>query len=128
MRTRFRGTVLDAPFDGAIVLARFYAELLGWTVTDQAEGERGTWAMVESGTGLKLEFQGLADYQRPVWPNADGQQQMMLHLDIAVDDMDAAIARALELGARLADVQPQPHVKVMLDPAGHPFCLFVGQV
>lgn len=120
--------MLDAPLDGGVVLARFYAELLGWTVTDSAEGELGTWALVESGTGLKIEVQGLADYRPPVWPNADGEQQQMLHLDIACDDVDAAVARAVELGAAVAPHQPQPHVKVMLDPAGHPFCLFAGAV
>ena len=31
---------------------------------------------------------------------------------------------AIAAGAILADVQPQEHVRVMLDPAGHPFCLF----
>jgi hypothetical protein len=51
---------------------------------------------------------------------------MMLHLDIATDDLDAAVALAVVAGGRLADLQPQPHVRVVLDPHGHPFCLFVG--
>lgn len=51
---------------------------------------------------------------------------MMVHLDFAVDDLDAGVARALELGARLADHQPQDGVRVMIDPAGHPFCQFAG--
>jgi hypothetical protein len=49
---------------------------------------------------------------------------MMAHLDIAVDDVDAAVAKALALGARLADFQPQDDVRVCFDPVGHPFCLF----
>jgi hypothetical protein len=49
---------------------------------------------------------------------------MMAHLDIAVEDLESGIAWALEAGARLADFQPQAHVRVMLDPVGHPFCLF----
>ena len=28
-------------------------------------------------------------------------------------------------GAVLADCQPQEHVRVYLDPAGHPYCLWV---
>ena len=28
------------------------------------------------------------------------------------------------LGASLAPVQPQTDVRVLLDPAGHPFCLW----
>ena len=49
----------------------------------------------------------------------------MLHLEIQVDDLAAAVAHGIEAGARLAEHQPQPTVRVMLDPAGHPFCLFL---
>jgi hypothetical protein len=50
----------------------------------------------------------------------------MMHLDIEVSDLTAAVADAVELGAQEADFQPQQDVRVMLDPAGHPFCLYVG--
>jgi hypothetical protein len=50
---------------------------------------------------------------------------MTMHLDIEVDDLPAAVERALSLGATLADFQPQSDVRVLCDPAGHPFCLFV---
>jgi hypothetical protein len=53
---------------------------------------------------------------------------MMVHLDIAVENLDKGVAFAREIGARLSDHQPQDDVRVMLDPAGHPFCLFVGPV
>ena len=39
-------------------------------------------------------------------------------------DLEAAVAHAVELGATVADHQPQDDVRVMLDPAGHPFCLY----
>ena len=48
---------------------------------------------------------------------------MAMHLDIGVDDLDTAVAWAVEAGASLAEAQPQQHVRVMLDPHGHPFCL-----
>jgi len=67
------------------------------------------------------------DYVPPTWPNADGKQQMMLHLDFEVDDLEAAVAHAEELSAQQAAFQPQNHVRVMLDPAGHPFCLYMGE-
>jgi hypothetical protein len=51
---------------------------------------------------------------------------MMMHLDIGVGDLEAGVAWAIESGARLAEFQPQEHVRVMLDPDGHPFCLFPG--
>ena len=133
-RTRFRGPVLDAR--DAVELARFYAGLLGWTVKDEATGDGGSWALIESPSGeLKMEFQGADDYVPPVWPNAAGEQQMMMHIDIAVEvlggDEDprskfhALVDQAVSLGASVAEHQPQEgRVVVMLDPAGHPFCLF----
>jgi hypothetical protein len=47
----------------------------------------------------------------------------MMHFDFQVGDLDSAVADAVALGAELADDQPQEHVRVLLDPAGHPFCL-----
>ena len=54
-----------------------------------------------------------------------GEQQIMEHLDIWVEDLDEAVVWAVDAGATLADYQPQEDVRVMLDPEGHPFCLFV---
>ena len=51
---------------------------------------------------------------------------MQLHLEIKVDDLDGALAFALECGATVAEFQPQDDVRVCLDPAGHPFCLWLG--
>lgn len=108
---------LDAP-----TLADFYSKLLGWEVT-LSEPD---WVLLRSPTGgTGLSFQSEMWYRPPVWPEAPGEQQKMLHLDILVDDLDAAGAHALEAGAVLADYQPQSGVRVYLDPAGHPFCLFV---
>ena len=49
----------------------------------------------------------------------------MLHLDLHVDDLDAAVKHALDAGASLAEYQPQERVRVLFDPAGHPFCVFL---
>ena len=62
----------------------------------------------------------------PTWPAAPGQQQMMLHLDFEVTDLSGQTRRAIELGATLAEYQPQDNVCVLLDPAGHPFCLYTS--
>jgi Glyoxalase-like domain len=51
---------------------------------------------------------------------------MQLHLDIEVEDLEGAVAYALEAGAELADFQPQEDVRVLLDPVGHPFCFFMN--
>ena len=69
-----------------------------------------------------LAFQRVEDHRPPSWP--DGNPPQQAHLDFETDDIDAAEARALAAGARKADVQPGPrYFRVVLDPAGHPFCL-----
>lgn len=121
-RNGWWGAVLDAP--DAPALARFYADLLGWTVAK----EEPDWAAVSPPDGVAyLGFQTSPEYVRPVWPPAEGRQQMMMHLDVEVDDLDAAVADAVAAGATVAEHQPQENVRVMLDPVGHPFCLYVGE-
>jgi len=74
-----------------------------------------------------LVFQAAPGYVPPVWPPVPGAQRPMMHLemhlDIQVTDLEGAVADAAGLGARVADAQPQDHVRVMRDPAGHVFCL-----
>ncbi|MFF8902912.1 VOC family protein [Streptomyces lydicus] len=121
MRPRFSlaTVVLDCP--DAHALAGFYRALLGWEVKlDEAD-----WVLLrnpEGGSGLS--FQSEPGYRPPVWPELPEEQQKMLHLDIRVDDLDEAEAYAVALGAVRAAWQPQDDVRVLLDPAGHPFCLF----
>jgi catechol 2,3-dioxygenase-like lactoylglutathione lyase family enzyme len=114
------GVVLDAP--DARELARFYQRLLGWTMFDESEG----WAVLapSEDAGHNLAFATEEHHVRPVWPTVEGEPQMQLHLDIEVDDLEDAVAYAVEVGAEQAEFQPQEHVRVMLDPAGHPFCLY----
>jgi catechol 2,3-dioxygenase-like lactoylglutathione lyase family enzyme len=113
------GTVLDAPDPHA--LADFYRRLLGWPVTQ----DEPDWVKLNPpGGGPGLAFQADPAHVRPTWPARPGDQQMMLHLDIETPDLPASLAHALSLGATAADFQPQTHVRVLLDPAGHPFCLW----
>jgi catechol-2,3-dioxygenase len=119
-RTDWWGVVLDAP--DAVALAGFYVSVLGWPMVKAEDG----WAAIAvPGTSSYLAFQTAEGYVRPAWPNADGRQQMMIHIDVAVDDLTAAVAHAVELGAAVAGFQPQEDVRVLLDPAGHPFCLYL---
>jgi predicted enzyme related to lactoylglutathione lyase len=118
--TGWWGAVLEAP--DARSLARFYSELLGWSMAS----EEPSFATVAPGNGVAyIGFQTSPKYVPPVWPPEDGRQQMMMHLDVGVGDVEAAVADAVEIGARLADFQPQDTVRVMLDPVGHPFCLYL---
>ena len=121
--TRFTLTaaVLGAPDPHA--LARFYQQLLGWPIgSDEPD-----WVTLRPTDGRAgLSFQLEEDHVAPVWPAGDGDPPMQLHLDIEVDDLDAAVAVAVQAGARVAGFQPQDDVRVCLDPAGHPFCLWVS--
>lgn len=111
--------MLDCP--DASALAHFYADLLGWTVAKDEPG----WAAVSPPGGVAyLGFQTSPGHVEPAWPPEPGRQQMQMHLDVEVTDLGAAVEDALAAGARLADHQPQDNVRVMLDPAGHPFCLY----
>jgi catechol 2,3-dioxygenase-like lactoylglutathione lyase family enzyme len=115
------GVVIDAP--DPLALARFYADLMDWKIVKAEDNFVGIAPM-----GDHIEyfaFQRSPEYVAPVWPPEDGKQQMMLHLDIEVPDLDSAVAAAERAGARVAAFQPQESVRVMLDPAGHPFCLYV---
>jgi catechol 2,3-dioxygenase-like lactoylglutathione lyase family enzyme len=116
------GVVVDSPDPKA--LARFYSELLGWPLWRPEEMDDGE-AAIDAGEGVAgITFHRKDDYVRPVWPNAAGEQQMMLHLDFQVSDLEAAVAHAVGLGAAVASHQPQADVRVLLDPDGHPFCLY----
>ncbi len=119
-------------FDSAdpIALAEFYERLLGWPIV-RREGPRpgnpatDGWAMLGSPAGdQKIEVQWEPLHRPPTWPARAGEPTMMMHLDIGVADLDAGVEWAAAQGARLADEQPQEGVRVMLDPDGHPFCLF----
>jgi len=112
--------VLDAPDPRA--LAAFYQRLLGWAI-GQDEPDWVTLRPPDGGPGLS--FQTETAYVKPTWPAGPGDQQMMMHLDIEVDDLEAAGAQAIAAGATLAEYQPQDDVRVYLDPAGHPFDLWV---
>jgi catechol 2,3-dioxygenase-like lactoylglutathione lyase family enzyme len=116
-------TVLGTPDPPG--LAEFYRELLGWVYRDEDHATDDTWVVIKPpGGGSGLSFQLETQHEQPTWPTRSGTQQMQLHLDIGVDDLVAEVARAEGLGARQADHQPQDDVRVLLDPAGHPFCLF----
>lgn len=115
------GVVLDAPDPRE--LAGFYEQLLGWTrVCDDPD-----WVQLRAPGGGRpsLSFQPEPRFQPPRWPAEPDTQQMQSHLDLLTDDLAGAGARARALGATLADHQPQPGVRVYLDPAGHPFCFFI---
>ena len=135
-----RQTVLDCLHPRR--LADFYRDLLGYEYRpgDEAPEEGEDWLVIrppgcETGGGHGFAFQGNAEYVPPVWtPEADrpGDQQMMVHLDLSVPDVDGLEEqrqRVLALGGAVlfdrSDDEAEP-LYVFADPAGHPFCIFVA--
>ena len=110
---RFPSIVVDCSDAGA--MANFYGALLDWKVIITED-----WTEVRA-DGQCICFQPVRDYTPPRWPTQELPQQM--HLDVVVDDLDAAEAAVLELGATKHEYQPGKTFRVFLDPAGHPFCL-----
>jgi hypothetical protein len=118
-RRDYWGVVLDSRSPGA--LARFYAALLDWELASEEE----SWVTLRPPDGVTyLAFHLNEHHVRPVWPSTPDQPQQQLHLDFEVQDLEVAVAHAVELGATPAQFQPQDDVRVLLDPDGHPFCLY----
>ncbi|MGH3518007.1 MAG: VOC family protein [Haloechinothrix sp.] len=115
---KFGVVALDCPDPWG--LAQFYGALLGWPV-DQGNTPEDHWvALHNPDGGPDICFQRDPGFQAPTWPSNERAQ--MAHLDFDVTDIDAEQERALSLGARLLDDQPESF-RVYADPAGHPFCL-----
>jgi catechol 2,3-dioxygenase-like lactoylglutathione lyase family enzyme len=107
---RLHHLAIDCP--DPLALARFYSAVLGKPITYQSDD----WVVVADNDHTSgLGFQLAPDHQRPQWPDPARPQQM--HLDIMVDDIEAAEPEVLALGARKLSGN------VYEDPAGHPFCL-----
>ena len=103
-------------------LSDFYISLLGWT-----KGyDTGDFIIIGSETeGIDIGFQKNLLYVPPKWPETEGGQQAMLHLDFCVDAAEHHkwVEYAVFCGARKADYQQSEDWTVMLDPEGHPFCI-----
>jgi predicted enzyme related to lactoylglutathione lyase len=111
---RSPGIVLDCPDPGA--LAHFYGAMLDWKADVSSD-----WAEVRADNGQCISFQQVEGHTPPRWPTQEIPQQM--HLDVYVDDLDAAEAAVTNLGATKHEHQPGASFRVFLDPAGHPFCI-----
>jgi catechol 2,3-dioxygenase-like lactoylglutathione lyase family enzyme len=122
---RWNAVCVDcAPSDFEKVVA-FYAELLGLEVVDKED----RWAALRDPTGgMGINVQADDDYAPPTWPAAPSKQTMMMHFEIQVPDVPAAVEQASALGATEAEWQPPNRdpdlLRVMVDPTGHPFCLW----
>ncbi len=118
-------------FDASDIEAEssFWAGLLGGEVHRDGDWHSivvdGEWVM-----GVQLA----PGHVRPHWPTTnEQQQQQQVHLDLHVDDLEAAGRRAVELGGRQVQAPMRPGdnpdgdemFAVYASPAGHPFCFGV---
>ena len=110
-------------FDAADLAAEssFWAEVLGGTV--DAEDD---WHMVFVDGAPRVAVQLATNHVPPEWPDGTPQQ---IHIDLWVDDFNAAHEEVMALGATVLkaaeEVPPEArdNYQVYADPAGHPFCL-----
>ncbi|MGS2589948.1 VOC family protein [Streptomyces hebeiensis] len=101
-------------------LARFYGEALALPTVYAGDD----FIMLGQEGAPGLGFYRLPDYRPPAWPDPTGERGKQAHLELGVADLDEAEARLVSLGAVKAQEQPNPdRWRVLLDPAGHPFCV-----
>jgi hypothetical protein len=98
-------------------LSRFWAGLLGWSITDDFYG--GVELTPVDDTGFRIRFM-------PTQNEKVGQNQM--HFDLtstSLEDQQRTVRKALELGAQNLDIgqgSDAPHV-VLADLEGNEFCV-----
>lgn len=119
------GIAIDCADAGPV--ARFYERLLGYEIRSF---DLPAWAQLfDPDGGVHINVQGETWYQPPTWPERPDQQTKMLHFEVEVSDVEAAVATAIDAGGTQAPWQPPDRdpdrIRIVLDPAGHPLCLFL---
>lgn len=109
----------------AQALGEFYARLLGWRTHSSASYPQWVDVLPPEGehSNYYIGCQQIEDYRAPEWPEGAVPQQA--HLDFYVESIAESTPLALAAGAAEHPHQPSEDGKflVLLDPAGHPFCL-----
>jgi predicted enzyme related to lactoylglutathione lyase len=100
-------------------LEAFYETLFGWRVSaDNPLGYR------------TVDTQADAGIHGGIWPVSPTEGRSLVQLFIRVDDVDACVRRAVELGGRVVvprQVLPRgDEMAVVVDPDGLPFAVFRG--
>lgn len=118
-------------------LAEFYRALLGLSYrpgdeppTDGSPDDEDWLVLVDDHGARKLAFQEVERLEPTTWPAHE--VPMQLHVDFTVptrEELERHVERALALGARVLldrTYEEGEPLYVLADPAGHPFCVFVG--
>ena len=103
-------------------LAEFWAEVLGWTVSEDGD-DSGWWIEREIGDPNKSGFPDILFLKVPDSKVVKNR----LHLDLRPDDQDAEVARLEKIGAKKIEIgqskDPGATWVVMADPEGNEFCI-----
>ncbi|HET7482981.1 MAG TPA: VOC family protein [Actinomycetota bacterium] len=98
----------------------FWAGVLDGTVDRDDD-----WHMIYVDGKPRIGVQLAPNHTPPDWP--EGMPQQQIHLDLWVDDFEAAHDRVMALGAAVLkpaeETDTPDSFQVYADPAGHPFCL-----
>ena len=121
-KVALKGVILDAKDPKALM--QFYSDLLGWEMTYESDT---FCALADPNGGTGLGAQLVESFKTPVWPPETGESDQGAHCDFQVSDLQAAVARAIELGGKPAEKQFIDDLTVVIDPEGYPFCLFPGE-
>jgi catechol 2,3-dioxygenase-like lactoylglutathione lyase family enzyme len=115
-------------------LGVFYRDLLGFAYRDGDETPQPDedWlVIVDSASGRRIAFQKVDSLPATTWPEDGVAQQAHLDLTVAdVDELNEQHQRAVALGATLRldrSDDPEEPLRAFADPAGHIFCLFIGE-
>jgi Glyoxalase-like domain len=110
------GAVVVDCQDAAPVAAFYKAACGGEIVRSDADS---AWLKTGGKLVISREVEG---HWPPTWPSSN--VPMQIHLDFFVDDFEKAEAQLQQHDATTPEHQPHPELgRVMLDPAGHPFCI-----
>ncbi|MFE5165704.1 VOC family protein [Streptomyces sp. NPDC056697] len=102
-------------------LAEFYARVLGAEIQPMTTLDR---IEIVAPGGSRMAFLRDHGFAPPSWPRPDDSQQA--HLDLLVEDIDAAERQVIDLGARPLDTKNNGgprDTRIYTDPSGHPFSL-----
>ena len=114
---RFGALTIDCARDQVHALILFYTKLLSL----QLEGSEEDDFPYLAGDNFGITLQVLDDYVPPTWPSNEHGKQM--HMDFITKNLPEAVSYAKSIGAVESPEQYSKRWHVMLDPAGHPFCL-----
>jgi predicted enzyme related to lactoylglutathione lyase len=111
----------------ALVVGRFWSAALGRPLDPKASSEYA--AIGFTGRRTVEGWEPTAEGADPTWlfvkvPEAKAAKNR-LHLDVTASNVDAEVARVVDLGAtRVADMEEYGYTwTVMMDPEGNEFCV-----